>query len=116
MNEADRKMLFETKEATFNTFTDVNGKTKAGFFLGDFPAELFCEWERECEERYNGMRWLKAWCDHLVANNRDAERNKIVDEVLAILFEQQEAEKQEKAKAREPETDKPVSTLTGKYR
>ena len=114
MKTEDEQMLFDNPFATFKTTTDIQGKVKVDLAMGDFPAELFCEWERECETRYNGMRWLKAWCDHVVAHNRDVNTDLVINEVLGIVSE--ELEKQKKEQPKQENEKKPmVSTLSGKY-
>ena len=35
--------------------------------FGKFPAKMWWEYEKDCEENFNGTRWVKAWNDHIIA-------------------------------------------------
>lgn len=32
--------------------------------FGKFPVSFWLDWEKDCEQNYNGTRWMKAWNDH----------------------------------------------------
>ena len=102
--------LLKDKSGSFSTRTDTEGRTRVDFSISDFPGVLFSEWDKDCKEQYNDMRWLKMYCDHLVANGKDADRDLIVQDVLAIIESQQMQQPK-----KEERKDERVSTLTGKY-
>jgi len=41
--------------------------------FGNFPKELWLEWNRDCEQNFNGTRYAKAWNDHLLARQATKE-------------------------------------------
>jgi len=100
MESEVEKELFGREQANFTTRTDTGGRTRVDFKATDFPAQLFIEWNEDCEVRYNGMRWLKMWSDHLITVGRDSDRDAIIQEILSTLREEEvpKEKKEEKTK------------------
>lgn len=99
------------KERLFNPkgefFTRTEGEHQwVDFKVSNYPGNLWIEWENDCKENYNDMRWLKVLCDHLVAKEKTKDVNAIYNEVMQKILSdsQQEVEKEDEKKNEEPLT------------
>lgn len=95
MSEHEGILLREGKD--FLTRMDSNGHIRVNPPVSDFPGELWFEWDEDCKTRFNHMRWLKMWSDHLVAIGKIGERDKLVEKVLIRLSELNEEPTEEKS-------------------
>jgi len=68
---------------------------------GDFPLHLFMEWDKDCKENYNDIRWVKMISDH-----RAAQREKLwlylLEEISSLKHRVEQLEA--KPKGDEPKT------------
>jgi len=54
------------------------GNITIGVTASGFPFSLFKQWEKDCKERFNNLRWVKLWSDHQDARNFQFLKEKIV--------------------------------------
>lgn len=58
------KKLNETDKA-------VKGKPSHSVAVSGFPKDLWEIWNRSCKKKYQDIRWIKMWSDHLKAQSYD---------------------------------------------
>ncbi len=49
----------------------VKGKASVSIPMSGFPLDLWQVWNKQCERDYQGIRWIKAWTDHIKAQSYD---------------------------------------------
>jgi hypothetical protein len=70
-----------------------SGEAHADIVCKGFPLNPWTAWDKDCEENYHGIRWLKMWSDHLIAKDKLRERDEVVNEVLdKVNFELDQAQ------------------------
>lgn len=81
-------------------------ETEVSVPFSRFPMKKWMEWWNDCQNEYNGSRWMKAYSDHLKAKN--SEENSAVwkriaelEEHLAILIEKSEQPQEPKKEEKE---------------
>ncbi len=77
-------------------FYDSGDKNVIGLFAGGFPKKLALEWEQDCIDKFNGMRWAKMWSDHLVSRT--------LQEKTMIIAQPEPKQKQENVENEEIKT------------
>lgn len=75
------------------TYTD-KGTGLVSMPVGSFPLKLWQEWEQDCKENFNGIRWMKIWNDHLKAKNNNLE---FEVELYKVEMEKQKEKVEEEA-------------------
>jgi hypothetical protein len=97
----------EEKKKDFNEpIEDKRPATTVNVTSGAFPLSLWCEWDKDCKDRFGDCRWMKMWHDHQMSQKFD---------IFAVLIDEvQELRKQfqllNKNKKDEPTG---VKTLSG---
>ncbi len=71
----------------------VKGKSSVSIPMSGFPIDLWQIWNKQCESNYQGIRWVKAWTDHLKAQSFDLI---VKSKVMIVKENQEEATKEEK--------------------
>lgn len=72
----------------------ANGEPHASMIVNGMPLKICKRWEEDCVKNYHGIRWLKLWSEHLVAQNKIKERDELVKQVLEkVYYDLQEAER-----------------------
>ena len=71
----------------------VKGKSSVSIPMSGFPIDLWQIWNKQCEGSYQGIRWVKAWTDHLKAQSYDLI---IKSKVMIVRDSEQEPTKEEK--------------------
>ena len=70
----------------------IKGKSSVSIPMSGFPIDLWKIWNKQCEKQYQGIRWVKAWSDHLKAQHLDLIIN---SKVMIVRDSEQEPTKQE---------------------
>ena len=68
-----KKIDKEKEEKKIKDISPVEESKTFSPIFGKFPQELWLEWNRDCEQNFNGTRYAKAWNDHLLARQATKE-------------------------------------------
>ena len=83
------------------------GNATVSITSGDFPLHLFMEWDKDCKENFNDIRWVKMMNDH-----RAAQREILWIHLLEAIEELDERVKKLEASPKPKEQPEPL-TLGG---
>lgn len=71
----------------------IKGNNSVSIPMSGFPLIQWQIWNKQCERDYQGIRWVKAWTDHLKAQSFDLI---VKSKVMVVKDSQEEPSKEEK--------------------
>jgi len=86
---------------------DDKGRPYISIPVGSVPYEQGIEWLKDCEERFNGNRWLKIQHDHLKSQNFDLQTS-----VEFLRLELEKKQKEDERQTMVPDMN-PLGLLNG---
>ena len=71
----------------------VKGQKSHSIPVSGFPVDLWDIWNRDCKKKYQDIRWIKVWSDHLKAQSFDL---LVKSKVMIVKDSEQEPTTEEK--------------------
>lgn len=83
MSEKNEKNEVKANNASIARNAKKENRVRVTITSGDWPVHLLNEWEEDCKQNYNDIRWVKMYQDHKSARTLD----NIVDLLASIKKE-----------------------------